>query len=532
MKVKSKLKIMKTIKYLIYSSMTILLLTSFISKNTVYNNYGDDEKDSNYVNDPAYDIKPQLEALNSSYKPTSNFRKGHVSKSTLTNYKKQTKTGYIIDFKRAMLVPSPVVYDGKVYISGGFGSKQYYCFDSQTGDLVWAIDLDDDGPSSAAIVDDIIVFNTESCTIFACDAKTGKQLWSYWLGDPLMSMPTIANGIVFTAYPAVYNYPVKSCKTRNNEIIKDNINNTKINVHPSHVLIAIELKTGKILWQKWIDGDVMSAPVADDKFLYVTSFSGTLYKFDQLTGEILEVKSIRATSAPLVNNDKMYVSRRSDDEKDTRVSESISEIVVVGYGVKKSFLSRDAPYLDETKQNSSKLKFDASGMDAGNGFVGGAPGSSGWKKASSLVGQSNVSSLQAYQGSRILHYNGYNYNTMGNQLICSDPKSSEEIWSVKLDGNMIKAGGYMGTPPLNVRDKIIVASYTGDILIYDATTGENIEKYSTGENIRYQPVVDDGWIYITTTTGKMIAIDTQNPELDGWPMWGANAARTNVAGNN
>src|SRR5208282_5287549 len=97
---------------------------------------------------------------------------------------------------------TPTVYKGKVYVTGGFHSKEYYCFDAVTGKLVWAVDLDDDGPTSAVVEDDICIFNTESCTIFALDANTGKHLWSYFLGDPLTSTPTIANGMVFTSYPA------------------------------------------------------------------------------------------------------------------------------------------------------------------------------------------------------------------------------------------------------------------------------------------------------------------------------------------
>jgi hypothetical protein len=56
--------------------------------------------------------------------------------------------------------------------------------------------------TAAACQEGVIIFNTESCTIFALDAGTGKQLWSLWLGDPLTNTPTIANGKVFTAYPA------------------------------------------------------------------------------------------------------------------------------------------------------------------------------------------------------------------------------------------------------------------------------------------------------------------------------------------
>src|SRR4029079_7878773 len=130
--------------------------------------------------------------------------------------------------------------------------------------LKWAINLDDDGPSSPAIAEGVIVFNTESCTLFACDLVTGKMIWSYYLGDPLMSMPTISDGIVFTSYPAPYPGDVRARK------------NDSLEIWPTHVLIAIELKTGNILWQKWIDSDIMSAPVAKDDLLYVTTFSGAL----------------------------------------------------------------------------------------------------------------------------------------------------------------------------------------------------------------------------------------------------------------
>ena len=47
--------------------------------------------------------------------------------------------------------------------------------------------------------DDVVVFNTESCTLFSLDANTGKHLWSYYLGDPLTSTPTIGNGRVYTS---------------------------------------------------------------------------------------------------------------------------------------------------------------------------------------------------------------------------------------------------------------------------------------------------------------------------------------------
>ncbi len=163
----------------------------------------------------------------------------------------------------------------------------------------------------------VCVFNTESCTLFAVDADTGKQLWSHWLGDPLTSTPTIAGGVVFTSYPAnggggqlneVPNNPnlnvpkeklplpkpnpepkpsfdkidpVKEPKKEppakdpvKEKEQKDKAGAAKKAPPCSHVLVALELKTGKILWQRWIESDVMSAPVATDKELFFSTFGG------------------------------------------------------------------------------------------------------------------------------------------------------------------------------------------------------------------------------------------------------------------
>ncbi len=46
---------------------------------------------------------------------------------------------------------------------------------------------------------------------------------------------------------------------------------------------------------------MMSAPVAVDQELYVTSFGGTVYKFNQADGNIVSATRSRATSAPVIS---------------------------------------------------------------------------------------------------------------------------------------------------------------------------------------------------------------------------------------
>lgn len=533
----------KKIKFIFSLLSVSLLFILFLSSsgnisvdNSKYLLHPDDtiNEKGDTIKQASIDILEHILKINNdtNNKPSTTFKKGHVSPASLKAKFKQTDLGFEIQLSNSTTVPTPVVYDGKVYVSGGFGSKQYYSFNAISGELQWAIDLDDDGPSSAAVSDDIIVFNTESCTIFAVDIKTGEQLWSYWLGDPLMCMPTIANGIVFTSYPAhygggIYNYDIQNINNPNSNITPKEIKQKRSN-RLTHVLAAFDLKTGKILWQKWIDGDVMSAPVAKGDNLYVTSFAGTLYKFNQKDGEILSATASRATSAPVIFGDDIFISKRSE-AKGEKASESIALINAKDVKFKKEYNKKSAPYLDKSIQDKSGLKSASTEMDADNGFAGGAPASSGWYAASINIGQSNVSSLQSFQGSRVLHHNGMNYNTMGDELVCTNPKNGETKWRMSLSGDLKKVGGFMGTPPLTVGGSIIIATYTGDILIINLETGKVSKKYETGQNIRYQPIVEKGWIYVTTTNGKLIAINTKNKKLDGWPMWGANAARTNIS---
>jgi outer membrane protein assembly factor BamB len=484
-------------------------------------------------------------------KPSDKFRPGHASPRQMEEYLEKKEDGFVIQLPAKSLTPSPTIYKGMVLVSGGFGSKEYYAFDAQTGEVKWAINLDDDGPTSAVVQDDIVVFNTESCTIFACNVMTGELLWSHYLGDPLMSTPSVADGVVYTAYPAQralggyqnapYNYQQQNSVQQmpgNNvgnltiapggnqqgQMEKDSVD-LKVDLRPSHIMIALELKTGKILWQKWIDGDIMSAPVVEGDEVLATTFPGTLYKFHAKTGEILAAKAGRATSAPVVVGNDIYMSQRSDDGV-SDVRENLSSWDRNMTTVKQSY-TRKAPYLDQKVQSKSVLKSTAMNYDAGNGFAGGAPANSGWQQASYNIGQSNVSSLQAFQGSRVLHHQGRNFATMGDTLLCAHPKTGEVYWRQDLKGDLEKEGGFLATPPLMVDGKILVASLNGDIILYHANSGKEWKRYPTGEKIRYQPVLEDGRIYVSTVSGKVLCIDTGEENLTGWPSWGANAAHTN-----
>jgi outer membrane protein assembly factor BamB len=446
--------------------------------------------------------------------PPTEFRAGHVTPRKLdAKAVQKTALGFTVQLPSKAPVPTPTVYDGRVYVSGGFHSKEFYCFNAATGELAWAADLDDDGPSAAVCDDGVCVFNTESCTVFAVDSATGKHLWSHWLGDPLTSTPTIAEGVVFTSYPAAGGGG-KGGKADPGKAPPC-----------SHVLCALELKTGKILWQRWLDSDVMSAPVASGDEVYCTSFGGVVYRFARKDGAVRSAVKTRATSAPVVVGGEVYFSRRAD--KGGAAMECAVAWNAADGRQRAAGAAREAAYLDAEVQAAAGLKGLAMKLDAGNGFAGGAPGAANPDAAKGNVGQDNVATMQAFQGSRVLHLDGKNFNTMGDRVVCNDAKTGEELWTHKLDGDLKKDGGFLGAPPAAAGGHLILTTLKGDVLRMDEA-GKVVKTWETKSPTRFQPAVVGGRIYVGTQDGKLICIDTGDKALTGWSCWGGNPQHTGV----
>jgi outer membrane protein assembly factor BamB len=364
------------------------------------------------------------------------------------------------------------------------------------------------------------VFNTESCTVFAVDAETGKSRWAWFLGDPQTSSPTVAAGRVFTTYPAGAVTGKKGKPPT-----------------ASHVLAAFELKTGKVVWQDWLDADVISAPVAVGEFLYVATYNGTVIKLEQATGKIRYASKAHATSAPVVQFtaglESMYYTRRADEVRaqqahPVRAAEQIIRTDHNEPQTKYTTPAKQADYLDGDVQDKTVMKQKASGHDAGNGFAGGAPASANAPAAKASIGQSNVATIQQFQGSRILHLSKANVNTMGDEVIATNPEDGKQLWSHKLEGDVVKDGGFLGSAPVAAGKHVVIATLKGKVLELDPTTGKTEKEWDVGGTVRAQPAVVDGWIYVGTEDGRLVAIDSGDASLTGWAMWGGNAARTGM----
>jgi outer membrane protein assembly factor BamB len=438
--------------------------------------------------------------------PPAGYRPGSVTVGAAVPKPEKTSSGYAISLPGKTPVPTPAIYQDRVYVSAGFHSRQYFCFDAASGKPVWGVDLSDDGPSTAACEDDCVVVNTESCTIFTMEAATGKGLWSLFLGDPLMSAPTICKGRVFTSFPA---------------------NGRAFHARASHLMGAFDLKTGRILWQRWIDGDVISAPVAVGDEIVAATFTGTVFRFRQDTGELLSAIQARATSAPVVVGNELHFSKRSEKAGEAEETLCVWDNKGSRYG--SLYSAKAARYLDSQVQQKAEMKADVAKLDAGNGFGGGAPATANAPAAVANVGQGNVASLQAFQGSRVLRWRDQNVACMGDEVVCADPKDGRKLWTIKLTGDLAKAGGFLGAPPVAAGPALFMATLSGAVLQLDPATGETKKTWAVGSPLRFPPSVQGGRIFAGTQDGKLVCIETGEASHTGWPQWGGNAQRTGVA---
>jgi outer membrane protein assembly factor BamB len=418
---------------------------------------------------------------------------------------KEGKTGWKVMIPGNRPLATPAVVDGKIFIGGGFGSYEFYCLDAKSGKQNWVYRTGDDGPTAAVVSDGYVAFNTESCEIEILTYE-GKQVWKKWLGDPLMSMPAIANGKVYMSYPGA----------------------------GKHLLGCYDLKTGQSLWTKDLPSQIVTAPIISQGNLYATTLDGSMTCFGLNDGKLVWQEKKNATSAPVVWNGDVYFSRRDNfkmTEADGKVVEQQTE-AIAAKGKDPTSVTKDLP---STKQNADYLDYDKrlklsqleSGYkknDASVGF-GSAPGGAGLGGGKANIGQTTVNGVWAYQGSKPFIYNNQLYTSMGDCIKCVDPKTEKVTWQKDLKHPTAKGPVVDAclTPPAIVNGKLFMGTSAGQVICMSATTGETLWTATVEGSISFQPAVAHGMVYVSTNNGGLFAFDTGDANDHGWLMWGANA---------
>lgn len=368
---------------------------------------------------------------------------------------------------------TPIYGDGRVYVGGGFSSHQVFAYDARSGEREWVASAPDGGPSAAILEDDKILFNTESCTLFAVDAATGRPRWSRWLGDPLMSQPTAGNGLVFSGHIVDGESPGG---------LTAGTTGWGTGGGRRYGFTALDLDSGAPRWTRSIDGDVMNGAVLDGDDVYLTTMGGTVYRMAQRTGRVLWRRRLHATSAPWIEGDAVHVSVRRREE-----GAVVERALVLAKGDGETLRELDAV----------AAPFAAGRPDPGV--------QQGW----------------AYEGSRATVVDGRVYQTIGNEVHCRDADTHELLWRRRYTSD---TRARPASPPAIAGSQLVFGTEDGAVFGLDIDTGMTAWAYQVGEPISAQPTVAHGWVYATTTRGGVVGLEVSDPTFDGWHMWGGNAA--------
>jgi len=401
---------------------------------------------------------------------------------TPTNFNgsiEKTELGFNINYGLESPTPTPAAYDGMLLTHGGYYSRNFFNFDEATGKFNWGLEFSESGPSSAVVEDSIVLINTQSCTLYALEAYTGKLLWSKWLGPNLYSMPSVSNGKVYAVYPNELGANVY-------RLTRTGKGDTK---ELKNVVACFDLKTGKIIWQNWLDSEVLSSPVISGGNVYLTCLSGKLYEFDKNSGSLLGSINDIAMSPPTVVNDKVFVSVKDKEQKG---NETVS--VYAANGLKP---------IKKISALSSKLFIDD-------------------------LYKLSASEQMNFCGTRTLHYRGKNYNVMGNKLICSNPDDGTIVWTTEITNEITEDGKPSATMPVAANGKIIVSTLSGQVITFEPAHGGKLSTWATGTKIESQPAISNGWIYSGSERGKTVSINTGDSKFTGWTMFGYNGSHNTV----
>jgi outer membrane protein assembly factor BamB len=162
-------------------------------------------------------------------------------------------------------VGAPAIGGGRIY--AGTDGGGFVAVDIDSHQVVWVGDTTGENTGSASVMDGIAYIGTGADpgsvgTLHAFDAATGKPRWT--ATDPFLSLPTVANGVAFTA--------------------------------STHGLFeAIDTASGRTLWSVQLEGDLRSPAVVGGTVFVVASSAHRIYAVDAATGDELWAYDLEGT---------------------------------------------------------------------------------------------------------------------------------------------------------------------------------------------------------------------------------------------
>ncbi|WP_326655656.1 serine/threonine-protein kinase [Streptomyces sp. NBC_01750] len=182
------------------------------------------------------------------------------------------------------------VADGLVYFSSG----KLYAVDATSGDQRWSFTTSGRAWSSPSVANGVVYVGSDDGGLYAVDARSGDRRWSFTTGGKVRSSPSVANGIVYVgsddgklhAVNAETGEPRWSFATGRGVRSSPSVANGIVYVGSDDGgLYAVDATSGDRRWSFTTGRKVRSSPTVANGIVYVGSDNGKLYAVDTTTGQ-------------------------------------------------------------------------------------------------------------------------------------------------------------------------------------------------------------------------------------------------------
>jgi outer membrane protein assembly factor BamB len=213
----------------------------------------------------------------------------------------------------------PAIYHGLAYSVSGDGVV--YAMNASTGTQVWTYSVGVFLSSSPAIVDGVVYFTSNygfPANVYALDASTGALQWKLSIGSQSTSSPVVVDGALYVGSEDGALYALNARKgtlnwkyqTGGDVDSSPAVANGVVYVGSWDTnLYALNATTGALLWKYPTQGEVNSSPAVVDGVVYFGSDDGNVYALDAGTGVLLWRFTTEGSvdSSPAVANGLVFV---------------------------------------------------------------------------------------------------------------------------------------------------------------------------------------------------------------------------------
>jgi len=214
------------------------------------------------------------------------------------------------------ITSSPAMVNGVVYI-GAYATM--WAFNAKTGRELWNYRTNN-SISSPAVVNNVVYIGSAG-TVYALNAKTGANLWIYTKGTGWFSSPTVVNGVVYVGSTDGNVYTLNA-KTGANlwiyntegEIYTSSlpaVANGVVYVGAGFSVFALKAGTGAKLWSFNTGGTIGSSPAVVNGVVYIGGGEAKVYAINAKTGIPVWIDysgcNDAGFSAPAVANGMVYI---------------------------------------------------------------------------------------------------------------------------------------------------------------------------------------------------------------------------------